>query len=61
MESSGRYVVSYEPSKSHHEYLQTTIEMSISDEATCADMANFFDTFMKAAGYVYDGRMEIVQ
>jgi len=61
MNSTGRYVVRYEPSGSDHEYLQTTIEMSISDEATVDDMANFFDSFLKAATYVYDGSLKIVR
>ena len=60
MESTGRYVVRYEPSDSRHEYLQTRIEMSISDEATFDDMANFFDAFLKAAGFVYDGELQVV-
>ena len=60
MESTGRYVVRYEPSDSRHEYLQTRIEMSISDEATFDDMANFFDAFLKAAGFVYDGSLKVI-
>ena len=60
MNSQGRYVVRYEPSNSEHEYLQTRIEMSISDEATCDDMANFFDCFLKAAGFVYKGDIRVI-
>jgi hypothetical protein len=59
MTSTGRYIVRYEPSDSQHEYLQTKIEMSISDEATYEDMANFFDAFLKAAGYIYDGSLQV--
>ena len=61
MDSTGRYVVRYEPSNSEHEYLQTRIEMSISDEATFDDMANFFDAFLKAAGFVYDGQLQVAE
>ena len=61
MNSTGRYIVRYEPSDSQHEYLQTTIEMSISDEASLEDMANFFDSFLKAATYVYDGSLKVVE
>lgn len=61
MDSTGRYVARYEPSDSDHEYLQVAIEMSISDEATLPDMVNFFDSFLKAAGYVYDGSLKIVE
>lgn len=58
---TGRYILRYQPSNSQHEYLQTSIEMSISDEANLHDMANFFDSFLKAAGYIYDGTLEVVQ
>jgi hypothetical protein len=61
MNSTGRYIVRYEPSDSEHEYLQTKIEMSISDEATYDDMANFFDAFLKAAGFIYDGQVKVVE
>lgn len=61
MNSTGRYIVRYEPSSSEHEYLQTRIEMSISDEATYDDMANFFDAFLKAAGFVYEGEVRVVK
>ena len=61
MDSTGRYVARYEPSDSDHEYLQVAIEMSISDEATLPDMVNFFDSFLKAAGYVYEGSLRIVE
>lgn len=61
MNSTGRYIVRYEPSDSEHEYLQTKIEMSISDEATYDDMANFFDGFLKAAGFIYEGSLTFVK
>jgi hypothetical protein len=61
MDSTGRYVIKYQPSENQHEYLQTTIEMSISDEATIPDMVLFFDSFMKAAGYIYDGSLAVVE
>ena len=60
MDSTGRYVITYEPGNSKHEYLQVSIQMSISDEAGLGDMTNFFDAFLKASGYVYDGSLEIV-
>jgi hypothetical protein len=59
MNSTGRYIVRYEPSDSEHEYLQTKIEMSISDEATFDDMAAFLDCFLKAAGFVYEGSLKV--
>ena len=60
MNSTGRYVLQYQPSNNETEYLQTAIEMSISDEATIGDMTNFFDCFLKAAGYIYDGSVKVV-
>lgn len=60
MDSTGRYVVRYEPSDSQHEYLQTRIEMSISDEATVDDMVAFLDCFLKAAGFMYEGELQII-
>jgi len=35
--------------------------MSISAEASLGDMLNFFDSFLKASGYVYDGELKIVE
>jgi hypothetical protein len=34
--------------------------MSISGEASLPDMLNFFTDFLRAAGYVFDGELEIV-
>jgi hypothetical protein len=34
--------------------------MSISGEAALPDMLNFFTDFLRAAGYVFDGELEIV-
>ena len=58
---TGRYILSYEPSNSQHEYLQTSIKMSISDEASIHDMLDFFDSFVRAAGFVFEGQVSIVK
>lgn len=60
MNSSGRYTVSYTPSNDPAEYLQTSVQMGISSEATLSDMTAFFTDFLRAAGYVFDGALEIV-
>jgi hypothetical protein len=60
METSGKYTVSYTPSNDPVEYLQTSIQMSISSEATLSDMAAFFTDFLRASGYVFDGALNVV-
>ena len=56
----GRYTIKYEPSDDPAEYLQVSTQMSISGEATLPDMLGFFSDFLKAAGYVFEGGLEIV-
>ena len=58
--SFGRYNVSYTPSDDPAEYLQTSVQMSTSSEASLPDMLNFFTDFLRASGYVFDGELEIV-
>jgi len=60
MTSFGKYSVSYTPSNDPTEYLQTSVQMSISSEANLSDMAAFFTDFLRATGYVFDGALEIV-
>ena len=59
MNPFGRYTVSYTPSDDPNEYLQVSTQMSISGEASLPDMLNFFTDFLRAAGYVFDGGLEI--
>lgn len=61
MDSFGRYTFQYQPSSDDTEYLQVGVQMSISAEASLGDMLNFFDSFLKASGYVYDGEIQIVK
>jgi len=60
MNPYGLYSVSYTPSNDPAEYLQTSVQMSISSEASLSDMAAFFTDFLRAAGYVFDGALEVV-
>ena len=60
MNPYGRYSISYTPSNDPTEYLQTSVQMSISSEATLSDMAGFFTDFLRASGYVFDGALEVV-
>jgi len=60
MTSFGKYSVSYTPSNDPTEYLQTSVQMSISSEANLSDMAAFFTDFLRATGYVFDGELQIV-
>lgn len=62
MNSTGRYVLQYQPSNEVDScnYLQVGIQMTISDEATVSDMVDLFDAFLKASGYVYEGQLKIV-
>ena len=60
MNPYGRYSVSYTPSNDPAEYLQTSVQMSISSEASLSDMAAFFTDFLRASGYVFEGALEIV-
>jgi hypothetical protein len=52
--------VSYTPSDDPCEYLQVSTQMSISGEASLPDMLNFFTDYLRAAGYVFEGELEIV-
>ncbi len=60
MTSFGKYSVSYTPSNDPAEYLQTSVQMSISSESSLSDMAGFFTDFLRASGYVFEGALEIV-
>ena len=53
MTDFGRYRLTYETGA---DSLDTSVEVSISGEATLTQMLNFFETFLKATGYVFDGK-----
>lgn len=54
--------MSYTPTSEYDSaYIEPTINMSISGEADLNQMLSFFDSFLKASGYVYDGNLEVAQ
>lgn len=63
MTDFGRYRLSYEPGPNdpYSGVLGVDIEMSISGEANLTQLVSFFDAFLKASGFVYDGQLEMVQ
>jgi len=50
----GKYTLKYEPPGESPE--DHSIEMSISSEATLFQMLGFFQSFLRAAGYEFDGK-----
>ena len=57
----GVYRVSYTPTTEYDTaYIEPTINMSVSGEADLNQMLSFFDSFLKASGYVYDGELKVV-
>jgi hypothetical protein len=63
MTDFGRYRISYEPGPfdPYSGVLEHAVEMSISGQASIEQMLSFFDAFLKANGYVYDGEVQIVE
>lgn len=62
MTDFGRYRLSYEPGKPepYSGVLEHSVDMSISGEATVPQLLQFFETFLKAAGYVFNGDLRLV-
>jgi hypothetical protein len=62
MTEFGRYRLTYEPPSKNFGYqIETDIQMSISAEADLERMCDFFDSFLRASGYVFDGKVQIGQ
>lgn len=62
MNTLGRYCLTYDPRPEYAtEYCEPNIHMSIDSEANLEQMCSFFDSFLKAAGYVYSGQVTIPQ
>jgi hypothetical protein len=62
MTDFGRFRLSYEPGK-HDPYsgiLDHSVEMTISGEAELKNLTDFFTCFLKASGYLFDGRIEVI-
>ena len=58
----GVYRVSYTPTSEYESaYIEPTVNMSISGEADLNQMLSFFDSFLKASGYVYNGQIGVVE
>jgi hypothetical protein len=63
MTDFGRYSISYQPGPldPYSGVIEHSVEMSISGQANIEQMLAFFDAFLKANGYVYDGEVQIVE
>jgi hypothetical protein len=61
MTDFGRYSISYQPGPldPYSGVIEHSVEMSISGQANIEQMLAFFDAFLKANGYVYDGEISI--
>ena len=63
MTNFGRFRLSYDPGP-HDPYsgcVDHSVEMSISGEAGLPALVNFFDSFLRANGYTYEGKLKIVE
>ena len=58
MDTFGRFRLAFEPAEDD---MAPAVEMTISGEADLSQMASFFDSFLKANGYLYEGKLEIVE
>ena len=63
MTDFGRYRLSYEPPLNGAKFgyrIEPEVQMAISAEADLTQMCDFFESFLRASGYVFDGKLEIV-
>ena len=63
MTDFGRYRLSYEPPQNSAKFgyrIEPEVQMAISAEADLTQMCDFFESFLRASGYVFDGELEIV-
>jgi hypothetical protein len=56
MDTFGRYRLQFEPSP---EDTSPTVVMELTGQASLDQMLSFFDCFLKANGYLYDGEVTI--
>jgi hypothetical protein len=62
MTDFGRYRLSYEPPQSSAKFgyrIEPEVQMAISAEADLDQMCDFFESFLRASGYVFDGSVTI--
>jgi len=62
MTDFGRFRLSYEPGK-HDPYsgvLDHSVEMTISGEAELQNLTDFFTCFLRASGYLFDGKIAVI-
>jgi hypothetical protein len=64
MTEFGRYRLSYEPPQSNSRFgyqIEPEVQMAISAEADLDQMCDFFESFLRASGYVLKGEVRIVE
>ncbi len=62
MTDFGRFRLSYEPGP-HDPYsgiLDHSVEMTISGEAELQNLTDFFTCFLRASGYLFDGKIGVI-
>jgi hypothetical protein len=57
MDTYGRYRLQFEP---HLDDFSPSVTMEITGQSSLDQMLSFFDCFLKANGYVYDGEVTIL-
>jgi len=58
MDTYGRYRLQFEP---HSDDYSPSVTMEITGQSSLDQMLSFFDCFLKANGYVYDGEVTILE
>jgi hypothetical protein len=62
MSDFGRYSLCFEPpNKTWGYHIEPDVRMSISAEADLDQMCDFFESFLRASGYIFDGTVVIEQ
>mgnify|MGYP006281739161 CR=1 FL=1 len=62
MTNFGRFRLSYDPGPydPYSGCVDHSVEMSISGEAELRDLVKLFESFLRANGYTYEGKLDIV-
>ena len=63
MTDFGRIRLTYEPGPPdpHSGVLEHSVEMTISGEADLQQLLSFFESFLRANGFVFEGELQIVE